>query len=53
VGFRSWGGGGGPEEPRQFAGDGDGGEVVGLAALAQAGVETVQSVLGAPGDLRT
>ena len=42
---------GGPEEPGELAGDGDGGDVGGLAVCAQAGVEAVESVLGAPGDL--
>ena len=49
---RSWRGGGGPEEPGELARDGDGGDVVRLAALAQAVVEAVQAVLGAPGDLQ-
>jgi hypothetical protein len=43
--------GGGPEEAGEFAGDGDGGDVGRLAVCAQAGVESVQPVLGSPGDL--
>jgi hypothetical protein len=43
--------GGGPEEAGEFAGDGDRGEVAGLAAGAEAGVLAVEPVLGAPGDL--
>jgi hypothetical protein len=51
-GVRSWGGGGGPAEAGELSGDRDRGDVVGLAALAEAVVEAVQSVLGAPGDLQ-
>jgi hypothetical protein len=43
---RSWRGGGGPEEAGQFAGDGDGRDVVRLAAVAQAVVDAVQAMLG-------
>src|SRR3954468_7609888 len=48
---RSWGGGGGPEEAGEFAGDGDGDDVVRLAALAHVVVGFVQTSLGAVGDL--
>jgi hypothetical protein len=40
-----------PEEAGQLAGDGDDGDVAGLAAPAEALVETVEAVLCAPGDL--
>lgn len=49
---RSWCDGGGPEEAGQFAGDGDGDDVAGLAALARAAVGAVQAVLGAVCDLQ-
>ena len=52
AGVRSWRGGRGPEEPGELAGDRDGGDGVGLAALAEAVVMAVQAVLGAPGDLQ-
>ena len=51
VGRGLVGHGGGPEEAGEFAGDGDGGDVAGFAACAQAVVEAVEAVLGAPGDL--
>src|SRR5581483_3299994 len=41
-----------PEEPGELARDRDGRDVVRLAALAQATVETEQPLLGAPGDLQ-
>ena len=47
----SVGGGGGPEEAGELARDGDVLDVAGLAAGAQAGVEAVEAMLGAPGDL--
>src|SRR5439155_23623738 len=47
---RSWRGGGGPQEAGELARDGDGGDVGGLVPLAQAALEAVQAVLGAPGD---
>jgi hypothetical protein len=50
--IRSWGGGGGPEEAGEFAGDGDGGDVVGLAALTHPVVDLEEPVLSAPGDLQ-
>src|SRR5262245_57890822 len=43
--------GGGPEEAGEFAGDGDGGEVAGLVALAEALVEAVEAALCAQRDL--
>jgi hypothetical protein len=49
---RSWRGGGGPEEPGELAGDGDGGDVARLTPGAQAPVDAVQALLGAPGDLQ-
>src|SRR5580765_5025739 len=51
CGSGSVGGGGGPEEAGELVGDGDGADVAGLAAGAQAAVEAVEAVLGAPGDL--
>ena len=43
--------GGGPEEAGEFAGDSNGGDVAGFAALAEALVEAVQAPLGTAGDL--
>ena len=40
---------GGPEEAGELAGGGDGGDVGGLAAFAQMGVDAVEAVLAAPG----
>jgi hypothetical protein len=41
----------GPEEAGEFAGDGDGGDVAGLAACAEALIEAVEPTFGAVGDL--
>ena len=40
-----------PEETSELAGDSDDGDVAGLAASAEALVETVETVLRTPGDL--
>ena len=47
----SVGHGGRPEEAGEFAGDGDGGDVAGFAALAEALIEAVQAPLRAQRDL--
>ena len=43
--------GGGPEEAGEFAGGGDGRDIAWFAAAAKALLESVEAVLGAPGDL--
>jgi hypothetical protein len=49
---KSWRGRSGPEERRELSGDGDGRDVGGFAALLEAVVDPVESVLCLSGDLQ-
>src|SRR5215212_6292704 len=49
---KSWCGGGRPEEAGELPGDGDGGDVCGLAAGPHPPVDAVKPLLGPPGDLQ-